>query len=445
MPNTYPLTQKVISNPVIVDLICAHSSPANMLRLSRTCRDALASVRSYFRRAFNINNHLARWFPDPLAFRALQARTTTLISGSNALQFFERTDYPDSDLDLFTPKKHVWDVVEWLVGVGYVFVPRKGQDATLSKARVQKEDIAQTRTDEDSALVEEFAYGACSVIEVYTFHKQCTVDGSVLQVQIVGTRNPPIAAVLKFHSTCVMNVIGYSTAYALYPRATFESRRALVTPTDGLNQGPPLQKYAGRGWSMVRAADPALHAEPSFAPCSRWIDDEKSWVMPLTIDGLSAHMEGALLEPDPVEITNWRQCVGDCEDYDSMCGENGHEHGERAWMTVERFADICLKHEYAFSRKMFDGKDDFHVRALEELFVLIQRDVLGGIPLKPGPGFARYKQPTEVECVPRGVPSTTRAVDKCFAGNGGRSYSFAPSVKRIGRQGVGTRFYTSGT
>ena len=53
------------------------------------------------RRAFNVNRFLARFFSDAIAFRALEVRIGTLTSESAALQFFDRTFYPKSDLGLF--------------------------------------------------------------------------------------------------------------------------------------------------------------------------------------------------------------------------------------------------------------------------------------------------------------------------------------------------------
>ncbi|KAI0061372.1 hypothetical protein BV25DRAFT_1773159, partial [Artomyces pyxidatus] len=259
-------------------------SPASFLRLSRTCKIVHACVGGYIRRAFNIDRHLARWFADPAAFRALQARTTTLVSGSNALQFFERTAYPGADLDLFTPREHMLTLALWLLQCGYAFVPAPGQmsDADLGALALPDElGAALEREDARDRELDAYENMFC-VIKVYTFCKAAPGGpGKPLKVQVIGSNVPPVAAVLHFHSTCVMNVISYSTAYSLYPRATFESRRALVCPTRGLEQGPALQKYASRGWDMLPASSSDLSLEPSFAAGPRWIDDEQSWVLQL--------------------------------------------------------------------------------------------------------------------------------------------------------------------
>jgi hypothetical protein len=69
-----------------------------MRLVSRAMHD---NFKSYVRRTININRILKRFFPEPDVFRVLQRQTGTLISGSQALQFFDRTFYPESDLDLF--------------------------------------------------------------------------------------------------------------------------------------------------------------------------------------------------------------------------------------------------------------------------------------------------------------------------------------------------------
>lgn len=50
---------------------------------------------------WNINDKLRRFVKNPIAFRRHQSQTRAIISGSFALQFFERVTWPDSDLDVF--------------------------------------------------------------------------------------------------------------------------------------------------------------------------------------------------------------------------------------------------------------------------------------------------------------------------------------------------------
>ena len=49
------------------------------------------------------------------------SKTGMFISGSVALQFFNRSLYPSCDLDLYLSVRDVQEVSEWLRGVGYQF------------------------------------------------------------------------------------------------------------------------------------------------------------------------------------------------------------------------------------------------------------------------------------------------------------------------------------
>ena len=91
----------IMPNTLLAGLILSFSSPASMLRLARVNRTMYFAIRSYMLHRYNINNHLSRFFPDPIAFRSLQARTASLVSGSNALQFFDRTFYEEADMDIY--------------------------------------------------------------------------------------------------------------------------------------------------------------------------------------------------------------------------------------------------------------------------------------------------------------------------------------------------------
>ena len=50
-----------------------------------------------------------------------------LISGSIALQFFERMFYPESDLDIYVEIRYYKVIVSWLIGIGYIYEPHPGQ------------------------------------------------------------------------------------------------------------------------------------------------------------------------------------------------------------------------------------------------------------------------------------------------------------------------------
>jgi hypothetical protein len=47
-----------------------------------------------------------------------------IISGSIALEFFDRTKYADADLDLYVDHHYRQPIILWLKSIGYTFMPR---------------------------------------------------------------------------------------------------------------------------------------------------------------------------------------------------------------------------------------------------------------------------------------------------------------------------------
>ena len=182
---------RVISNDLLGDLIFGFSSAGSLLRFSRTCKTCLVIIKSYIARAFNINRHLSRFFPDPIAFRSLQAWTGTLVSGSNALQFFDRSFYPESDLDIYVPGRYKAEVGRWLLSAGYEFKPNS----------VQRSDF-ETAVYHPMTEGPDGSYNMKGVSAVFTFKKTSPSNSEeVLQVQAIIARHTPMDAILLFHSS----------------------------------------------------------------------------------------------------------------------------------------------------------------------------------------------------------------------------------------------------
>ncbi|KAI0777561.1 hypothetical protein BD413DRAFT_609896 [Trametes elegans] len=294
---------------VIHDNIFSHCSPVAILRLSRVNRSFHRAVQDYSERAFNINKRLLRFFSNPLAFRSLQARTATVISGSFALQFFDRSYYPGSDLDVYCHPKSaaILDVGSFLLSEGYVYQPYAWQ---LPEFRTEVENTITSITslvpienlDDDAEDVDELVqlYSVRSMRTVYCFTRApdpTEPHSSAQTVQIIVPRSSPMAVLLDFHSTCVMNVITFNAAFAFYPLATLEQRVSLT-----LNEADPrtpaaLAKYAARGWRTLANPSPLIpYLEPRAFQVNtpRWVCDSHSWTMRLSVEGSPA---GVVLAP----------------------------------------------------------------------------------------------------------------------------------------------------
>jgi hypothetical protein len=298
------------SNGCILDSTFSALSPANILRYSQTCRSSRVATSVYFRRNFNINRRLGRFFNHPTQFRSLQARTGTLISGSFALQFFDRSLYPDSDLDVYVDYRYSREVGFWLVEAeGYEFRPAKGKKHATFGEALRQLHSNQPPSPESTGLTERIGdnpYFMRGVGAVFNFIKKSHDESQELKVQVITASTTPLEIILQFHSSkppslsphyrgslwrsiaVVMNIISYEKAYSLYPRATFEERRSLICATLGPHQEPARQKYIVRGWTMLYSVTQAEqnYESSAFRTGLRRIGDRFSWIIPLSLEGV---------------------------------------------------------------------------------------------------------------------------------------------------------------
>ncbi|KAL6307092.1 hypothetical protein BKA93DRAFT_894058 [Sparassis latifolia] len=319
-------TNNVLHIDLVCDVIFSCCNPISLLRVALTCRQARAAISSYMHYAFNINRHLMRFFPDPCAFRSLQARTGTIISGSMALQFFDRSFYPSSDLDLYTHMCHRREVGEWLIKSGYKFAPTRRQQPTFEQSI------------DDLGLRASNAYGLPGVCCIFDFTKRIA-GRQELKVQLIVAHHNPIEVILGFHSTCVMNAISFEKAYCLFPRATLEERHSLISSTQaGASRwrAQGIAKYRKRGWRMHYKLPISEDQRNRLFGCGwRWIDDEKSWVIPLDTTGIepppSANLSSPPMQHDPISLSNWKIL---------------YNKGSGAIMLFTSMKDELLRYEY---------------------------------------------------------------------------------------------------
>lgn len=182
-PKTFLNT--IVPNDLLYDTVLSFCTPASFLRLSRTCRSANAAVKYYMGR---IDKLLSRFFTSPLAFRQLQGRTGTLVYGSAALQFFDRSYYPDGDLDVYASLRYRFEAAKFLFREGYRYIPERDQDPDFRGA-------AST----NRLRVDEF-YPTNEVLTVLRFMKRKD-NGNSVRTQLIVARNSPIGTILGFHSS----------------------------------------------------------------------------------------------------------------------------------------------------------------------------------------------------------------------------------------------------
>jgi hypothetical protein len=300
------------------------------LRYARVCHSAHDAVSSYLRRAFKLERLLNRYLSDKeiLELRCLQFRTGAIISGSTALQFLDRSFYPNSDLDIYVQQDYKQEIASWLGIIGYKMLPTKG--STKTNLQHTMDEMAQL-SDVPIVPPSSTIYpGSFAILE---FSRGFSEN----KVQLMITEGSPVASVLNFHSSmfklfdpfysltpalaCVMNFITYEKAYALYPRATFAARKSLVTsvfsrPSHAhqLSTERALEKYKARGWQIHRRMTKEMITEDSanFSTGLRRVGDSKCWTMSILpkLDFLPSTIEANTWKLDHNQFLNHNRFLG---------------------------------------------------------------------------------------------------------------------------------------
>lgn len=174
--------------PPIQDATFGYLAPLHLARLAKTSRGFRTAIKAYLRSQFNPHVLLSRFSLNVTAFQSLQAQTGTLISGSIALNFFQRTPRDWDPLDIFVYFQHRTRVARWLVDSGYSFIPFVTQSPDLDFAVTE----GVLREGEQTA----YQFGICGVLMFQTARedRQATIRMFVAY-------QTPVEAILRASSS----------------------------------------------------------------------------------------------------------------------------------------------------------------------------------------------------------------------------------------------------
>ncbi|KAJ3723376.1 hypothetical protein C8R42DRAFT_720496 [Lentinula raphanica] len=305
-----------LKTPVIEQII-AYLDVEDLLNMRLTCHTGDLYVTDLLRRAYTIKRILCPFFDSDeiCEFRELQANTGLVISGSAALQFFNRevydTDTNKTDLDTYCFLSQAVTVANWLMSKDFRFRPRNDQLYTF------RDDWNRVRKPStNSVVLHSDDYPTRMFTAIWDFVRNDRV------VQVIAVRGSIMGAVLGFHSTCVMNVITDRAAYCLFPKLTLIEHTSYaynnrLTHTRSL---PLQQKWINRGFSISHCPTPKHLVSISSGVSIRrfrWVGDDaclkvnfvkqpsnglphiiesNSWYMRYRKDGPS--IESLLFQPD---------------------------------------------------------------------------------------------------------------------------------------------------
>ena len=81
--------------------LCSYLGIAEIIALTRTCKKFSGLYQLLLKTQWKVDHGLLRFVKSPARFRSQLGQHGALVSGSFAVQFFERVAWEDSDLDIF--------------------------------------------------------------------------------------------------------------------------------------------------------------------------------------------------------------------------------------------------------------------------------------------------------------------------------------------------------
>ncbi len=287
----YPIYEQLFPYLDTIDLIL----------LSRTCKDLSGLYRDQVSRQWNINERLAGFVEDPLRFRSVMATQNVLLSGECALRFMDRRSWDDVELDTFV--EHGPAARAFLE----LLIKREGYSGWIDTAgppHKLHEFLSSTSASREILQVgfTESLFGVIELLiaaldQTYRYRKQNKVAGApLLRIRVIITKHEPITAILKvYYSTCLVNVISWNKAYAVFPIPTFVHHTTLYLMEPGSKTHACADAtLAAMGWSALkdlpREETPAhmITGEASADYQVRRVGDECSWIITLDTAGMNS-------------------------------------------------------------------------------------------------------------------------------------------------------------
>jgi hypothetical protein len=281
----------------VLDRICFYLPIGTIVALSRSCKRLSHLYRDLLRTQWNIDMKLSRFVGDSRKFRLQLREIEAVISGSFAVQFFDRTTYQDSDLDIYVKHgDHVKALADRLTAVeGY--------------------QLSRTRPGDDLESHQDASplYGLSSIhqvgclntwrilqqpmlitfIQVRTYTKPSTKSASDLKIQIIENVNVPVVAILAgFYATHVVNIITCTTAYSVFPIPTFVHHSGYMLKSPERACMPPIMcKWETRGWEFHGPLQPEEDSPTHSFQRVRRIGDRFTWKISLGTPDLDLSSE----------------------------------------------------------------------------------------------------------------------------------------------------------
>ncbi|KAJ7490408.1 hypothetical protein B0H11DRAFT_1912374 [Mycena galericulata] len=261
-------------------------------------------VQHYKCLVWDIDKHFDSWFRQPKKFRPMLQVCGAVVSGSQILQFLDRTSYPDSDLDIFLRIGGVKKMGNWLTAQGYRLASNTANYTTLGRQILRSSYQLMTLPTNSPPKT--------PIRGVYNYRRFIGSwnDLRIQKIQLVCVDMDPIHHILfDFHSTAVMNYLTADKVVSLFPISTFVLRKSYVSKIAPETATPPgwKTKYHARGFRIIQKRSRGGHGDLILG--KRHSADGLCWIMKLEAPPKHKTIYGSTAEPVRFDVMHWRSGI----------------------------------------------------------------------------------------------------------------------------------------
>ncbi|MCJ1371710.1 hypothetical protein MMC20_002929 [Loxospora ochrophaea] len=315
----------------IFDQICSYLHPADIFALQRSCKKLSNVYNVLLRTQWNVDRGLRRFVKDPRRLRSLLGEHDALLSGSVALQFFERTTWPECEMKVFVEKGAKTEAFHtYLREEGYSLITTREDGVGLRKdPLVVLVNLSTHSNDRRTHIV-------TASLKIETYVRLNKSQSMQSEIQIWSATSPALTTILASQvTTTLANLIAWNKAYSLFPLSTFVHRRThlLGSSDHDVKVGNVLSECSQRGWlTQPDSWEERKVSHPIQS--TRQVKDRYTWAIPLDVDGVNPSetpdfvLESGLFEIEAISIN-----------YDSGCTHHD-------CILVDWFESEVLRHKY---------------------------------------------------------------------------------------------------
>ena len=256
----------------IFSTLCGCLSIAEIVRLTRTCKQLSGLYRDLLPSQWDVDRALRRYFNDPLGFRSQMAKCGVLIFGSFANDFFERTWSDNQSLHLMVQKGVDSDLLHNYLSdsAGYSHV-EPSSNFTAQGSPDVKEVLNHSNPQPHISLLIHLR------VQVSIFKRD---PNSKTKIYLYITIDPPIQSVIEEAKTTDLAVLSWNKAYSVFALPTsIQQKRYLLLHYASINK-EETQDNPPNLWRAQGVMWPEDNCDNHPIREYRRVGDRYSWMIP---------------------------------------------------------------------------------------------------------------------------------------------------------------------